>query len=122
MFDGDIEPCSSMQSYFVEGTSFATFGNLTTWHRRLGHLSRSRLLSIHKNNAVDGFKLKGHNPVDVPCDTCAQSKIQRSAVPHERKFRDPATYIGHTVSSDVKSVSATTFCGSKYVVNFVDHY
>ena len=122
MFDSNTEPCSSMQSYSVEGTSFTAFGNLTTWHRRLGHLSRNRLLNIHKSNAVDGFKLKGHNPVDVPCDTCAQSKIQRSAVPHERKFRDPATYIGHTVSSDVKSLSATTFCGSKYVVNFVDHY
>ena len=122
MFDNDTEPCSSLQSYSVEGTSFTAFGNLTTWHRRLGHLSRNRLLSIHKSNAVDGVKLKGHNPVDVPCDTCAQSKIQRSAVPHERKFKDPASYFGHTVSSDVKSLSATTFCGSKYVVNFVDHY
>ena len=122
MFDDDTEPYSSLQSYSVEGTSFTAFGNLTTWHRRLGHLSRNRLLSIHKSNAVDGVKLKGHNPVDVPCDTCAQSKIQRSAVPHERKFKDPASYFGHTVSSDVKSLSATTFCGSKYVVNFVDHY
>jgi len=66
--------------------------------------------------------LKGHNPVDLPCNTCSQAKIQRSAVSHERKYSDPATYFGHTVSSDVKSISVETFKGCKYVVNFVDHY
>ena len=113
---------SSQPSCTVHGTSLVTFGNLTLWHRRIGHLSRSRLLQIHKNNVVDGFKLKGHNPVDLPCNTCSQAKIQRSAVSHERKYSDPATYFGHTVSSDVKSISVETFKGCKYVVNFVDHY
>ena len=113
---------SGHPSCTVHGTSFVTFGNLTLWHRRIGHLSRSRLLQIHKNNVVDRFKLKGHNPVDLPCNTCSQAKIQRSAVSHERKYSDPATYFGHTVSSDVKSISVETFKGCKYVVNFVDHY
>ena len=85
-------------------------------------MSKERLVRIHKNCSVDGFKLKGHNVVNAKCDTCSQAKILRNAVPSERKFSDPATYIGHTVSSDVKSVPFATFRGMKYAVTYVDHY
>ena len=116
-----VDP-SCQPSCSVDGVSLAAFGNLTTWHRRLAHLSRDRLVQIHKNDAVDGFKLKGHNPINASCDTCSQAKIMRSAVPHERKFSDPATCIGHTVSSDVKKVPFSTFRGAQYAVTYVDHY
>ena len=113
---------SSQCSCSVNGTSLAAFANLTTWHRRLAHISKERLVQIHKNNSVDGFKLKGQNSVNAKCDTCSQAKIMRNAVPSERKFSDPANHIGHTVSSDVKKVPFATFRGMKYAVTYVDHY
>ena len=50
------------------------------------------------------------------------SKILRNAVPSERKFSDPANHIGHTVSSDIKSVPFATFRGMKYANTYVDHF
>ena len=113
---------SSQHSCSVDGTSLAAFGNLTTWHRRLAHMSKERLVRIHKNGSVDGFKLKGHNLINAKCDTCSQAKILRNAVPSERKFSDPANHIGHTVSSDVKLVPFATFRGMRYAVTYVDHH
>ena len=46
----------------------------------------------------------------------------RNAVPSEQKFSDPANHIGHTISSDVKSVPFATFRGMRYAVTYVDHF
>ena len=51
-----------------------------------------------------------------------KQNILRNAVPSERKFSDPANHIGHTVSSDVKSVPFATLRGMRYAVTYVDHF
>ena len=84
-------------------------------------MSREKLLRIYKSNAVEGFVLKGQKKTSCGCDTCAQAKLQRNAIHHHRLHSDPATYLGHTVSTDVKVVPYPSFRGFKYVVNFVDH-
>ena len=47
--------------------------------------------------------------------TCAQAKIRRQPTPRDRQFGDPATYVGRTVSADVKYVPFESLNGYKYV-------
>ena len=113
---------SGAQTFCTQGHSFATYGNLTLWHRRVRHLHRETLVSIHKRDIVEGFKLKGSSKASCGCDTCSQAKIRRGAVPSHSEFTDPADHVGHTVSTDVKKLPYLSFRGYKYVVNFIDHH
>ena len=92
------------------------------WHRRLGHLSPSELARIHKSGLVDGFKVSGPVTSSCKCDTCRQARIRRVATPRSREYESLATFIGHTVSSDVKVLPYTSFRGDRYCVVYVDHY
>jgi len=38
------------------------------------------------------------------------------------QYADPATFFGHTVSTDLKEVPFLSFLGYRYVICFVDHY
>jgi hypothetical protein len=109
-------------SYVINGRSFAITGDLKLWHRRLCHVSKERLLRIFKHNLVDGFKMAGRMHTTCDCDTCKQARIRRSASPHETMFESKASFIGHTVSTDVKSLPYASFMGYRYVLVFVDHY
>ena len=109
-------------SYSVNGHCFATSADLSLWHRRLGHhLPKSKLVQIFKHNLVDGFKVRGRLTTHCSCRTCAQAKIQRQPVQHQRTMDSEAEVIGHTVSSDTKEVPYKTFKGFNYCINFVDH-
>jgi hypothetical protein len=37
-------------------------------------------------------------------------------------YGDPANFIGHTISTDVKDVPYLSLHGFRYVVNFIDHH
>ena len=97
-------------SYSVNGHCFATSADLNLWHRRLGHhLPKSKLVQIFKHNLVDGFKVRGRLNTKCSCRTCAQAKIQRQPVQHQRTMDSEADVIGHTISSDTKEVPYKTF-------------
>jgi hypothetical protein len=122
---GDLVPevsSSGGRSYMVHGKCFATSADLRLWHRRVRHMDAAFLKQIHDRKVVDGFKLSGRNFANCSCDTCQQAKIRRRAAKHEREFPSPATRIGHTVSTDVKTLPFASFQGYRYCVNFVDHY
>ena len=105
------------------GRSFgAVSGDLTLWHRRVRHMSRPHLLRISKSGAVEGFAVRGKHSLSCPCDTCSMAKIRRQPVPHHRRFSDPASFVGHTVSTDTKSLPFPSVRGYRYVVCYVDHY
>jgi len=120
--EGEVDPNSTRRAYAINGISFATTGDLKLWHRRLCHVSKDRLLRIFKHNLVDGFKMTGRMNTTCDCDTCKQARIRKSASPHERKLESPASFVGHTVSTDVKSLPYISFLGYRYVIVFVDHY
>jgi len=116
-------PSESSTSTTTDGHVFGASASLPVWHQRLRHLSHELLVRIAKSGSVDGFKIKGKpKPTTCTCDACAQAKIRRSPVPGEREFGDPASFVGHTVSSDVKSLPYNTFKGYRYCIVFVDHY
>jgi hypothetical protein len=117
----EAEPDPPLQSFAVDGRCYAV-GNLHLWHRRMRHLSKLKLLNIMKSKAVGGFKVKGNKDASCSCDACSQAKIQRSAIPHVRGSPDPATFVGHTVSVDTKTLPFATIPGYKYALCFVDHF
>ena len=50
------------------------------WHCRLGHITISRLCSLHGKNFVDGFSLHD-SPQDFKCEACIKAKTERKSVP-----------------------------------------
>jgi len=118
----DLDAASSV-SCSSAGRSFgAISGDLTLWHRRVRHMSRQQLLRISKSEAVEGFMLKGKHSLTCACDTCSMAKIRRQPIPHQSRFSDPATFVGHTVSTDTKSLPFPSVRGYRYVICYVDHY
>ena len=119
---GDSGPLArSCFSYAVGGTCYGASAAGRLWHRRIRHLPLDRLAAIHGKNLVGGFSIKGELPRTCQCDTCRQAKIRRRAVPRVSNASKPS-FVGHTVSTDVKQVPYTSMRGYRYVVNFVDHY
>ncbi len=71
---------------------------------------------------MDGFSLHGKVPKSCACDVCRQAKIRRRATVSVSPYSEAATYVGHTVSTDVKSLPYASMRGYKYVIVYVDHY
>ena len=109
-------------TFSVNGRCFATSADLRLWHRRIRHMDAALLKQISESNLVDGFKVTGRGFSNCDCDTCRQAKIRRRAAKHSRDIPDPANRIGHTVSTDLKSLPFVSFHGYRFVLNFVDHY
>lgn len=117
----EVPPSDSEYSFAVNGWSLLA-GDLKLWHRRNRHIPLETLRRIHIENLVDGFNLTGSHNTDCACWTCAQTKLKRRGVPRDKPYGDTATFIGHTVSTDVKEVPYVSIHGYRYVVNFVDHF
>ena len=116
----DLDAASSF-SCSPAGRSFgAISGDLTLWHRRVRHMSRQQLLRISKSEAVEGFMMKGKHSLTCACDTCSMAKIRSQPIPHHSRFSDPVTFVGHTVSTDTKSLQFPSVRGYCYVICYVD--
>ena len=118
----EVMPTRSNHVYNVNGRSFATSGDIKLWHTRVRHMPPADLLRIFKHNLVDGFKLSGRMVASCDCDSCKQAKIRRQPTPSFRPVESSASFVGHTVSTDVKDLPFLSFRGEKYVINFVDHF
>ena len=77
-----------------------------------------------KTGRVDGLKVKGSIVVDqhYQCPSCRLAKAKKGKTPHSTEFPQPVNYVGHVISTDVKSVPFISYRGYKYAVVFVDHY
>ena len=103
------------------GRSFLA-GDLDLWHRRMRHVSKQQLKKINALGLVDGFNMTGNANAHCGCDTCAQANIKRARNERQRHYSAQCKFIGHHVSSDVKSLPYESFEGYKYAICFVDHY
>ena len=115
-------PPDPATSYSISGTCYGAHANAQLWHRRLRHTSMEVLSKVHEHHLVDGFSLHGKVPKSCACDVCRQAKIRRRANVRESPYGDAATFVGHTVSTDVKSLPYASMRGYKYVIVYVDHY
>jgi hypothetical protein len=105
----------------IKGHSFLS-GDLELWHRRMRHVSKKKLKKIWSQGLVDGFHMVRNKNENCNCEVCAQAKIQAQSSARVAAYPNRPKSIGEHVSSDVKSLSYTSFEGYKYVINFVDHY
>ena len=78
LHDGDSSDERLRFSFATESYSFLS-GDLALWHKRLGHLSKEKLMRIHGHNLVDGFHLVGNKNTHCGCDSCTQARIKRAA-------------------------------------------
>ncbi len=97
------------------GRSFLA-GDLDLWHRRMRHVSKQQLKKINALGLVDGFNMTGNANAHCGCDTCAQAKIKRARNERQRHYSAQCKFIGHHVSSDVKSLPYESFEGYKYAI------
>jgi hypothetical protein len=112
-----------VSSYTVNGRCYGATADWATWHKRLAHrLDATKLHLILNQNLVDGFQVKGKAKMQCACDSCRQAKIRSRPSRRYRDSDDFASFIGHTVSVDTKTVPFTSFHGYKYCLVFVDHY
>jgi hypothetical protein len=115
---------SACQNPLCSATVNAISTTLKDWHRRMVHLDPSKIAAIVKTGRVDGLKVKGSIVVDqhYQCPSCRLAKAKKGKTPHSTEFPQPVNYVGHVISTDVKSVPFISYRGYKYAVVFVDHY
>ena len=119
MQPGTPDPATT---YSLHGICYGAHADAKLWHRRVRHTSMETLKRVREHHLVEGFSLHGKIPSSCPCDVCRQAKIRRRANVRESPYHEAATYVGHTVSTDVKSLPYASIRGYKYVIVYVDHY
>lgn len=93
---------------------------LSTWHRRLAHVSYNTILKMASSRAVDGLDLANTIVPSEPCTGCSYGKHQRHQFPIGR---NRATYTGQLIHSDLCGpMERATPSGALYFVLFIDDY
>ena len=110
-----------VHAFTVNGQVYGAQGDLALWHKRMRHIPNEKLLRIFKHDLVQGFKLSGRLNSSCACDSCRQANIRHAPILTQLQYADPATFFGHTVSTDLKEVPFLSFLGYRYVICFVDH-
>ena len=87
------------------------------WHKRLCHLNFKDMKIIKNRNVGVNFK---ENEIK-PCESCIQGKQSRLSW-HKISNRHKSTKVLEMIHSDVCTMSAESFSGSKYMVLFIDDY
>ena len=82
----------------------------------------TKLKQIYSHNLVDGFKLRGRQSAEsCGCDAYKKAKIRQVPLHKTRAYPNPATFVGHSVSTDTKELPYKSIHGYRYAINFVDH-
>ena len=115
-------PKAPSHSYAVDGRCYGAHADARLWHDRLRHMPMEKLALIHELGLVDGISIHGKIPKSCKCELCVQAEIRCSETPRTSPAADIPWFVGHTVSTDVKSVPYTSMNGYKHVICFVDHY
>ncbi|KAL1449198.1 hypothetical protein WDU94_000417 [Cyamophila willieti] len=106
------QPCHSANQ------AFAVKSSNIDWHRRLGHVSDSKLDILLKNDYIKD-KLKSSDE-NVICETCVKSKQTRLP------FKDTHFKSSHAlelVHSDICGpIDPISYTGKKYVLTLLDDY
>lgn len=95
-----------------------TVTNLDIWHRRLGHLSKNKLIELEK--LVDGMQVNKTDKVEKVCEVCISGK--QSKLPHNER-RTRARRPLELIHSDIMGpINITSWNSKKYILCFVDDF
>nr|PNR28833.1 hypothetical protein PHYPA_027525 [Physcomitrium patens] len=93
--------------------------NSNLWHRKLGHISTSRLKQLAKTQVVTGFSLK--HVSQQMCSTCVHGK--QMATKFQKIATTRATQLLEVIHSDLSGrIVPPTFLGYEYYVTFIDDF
>ena len=94
--------------------------DLSSWHRRLGHINKETLISIQSKGMVNGLAIKGCDN-EVACDGCLIGKQCRESFPKrsENRAKDVLEIIHSDVCGPMENVSIG---GSRYILTFTDDF
>ncbi|CCO30981.1 hypothetical protein RSOLAG1IB_12702 [Rhizoctonia solani AG-1 IB] len=103
---GHVEPDDENEQDDREAQEFVAYAastvaraDLTTWHRRLGHISYEYVLEMVKSGAVKGMDIIGsRSPPKSPCSPCIQAKHARSPF---RESQNHASQVLELMHSDL---------------------
>lgn len=90
--------------------------DIDTWHCRLGHISKSRIMEMHRNSTVNGMVITGES-VPGRCEACILGKHVATASPGTGRR---ATQPFKRIHSDILFMGDASLGGAKYVLTFID--
>ncbi|QRW10540.1 Copia-like polyprotein/retrotransposon [Ceratobasidium sp. AG-Ba] len=96
--------------------------DISTWHRRLGHINYEYVLDMVRKGHVKGMDIVGsRKPPSVVCEACMKGKQTRTPFPKESTHR--SSKILELLHSDLHGkVSTQAFGGYQYFSVTVDDY
>ncbi|KAG9081109.1 hypothetical protein FRC06_005815 [Ceratobasidium sp. 370] len=121
-----VEPDSQNDRSDDEADDFVAYAagtvaraDLTTWHRRLGHLNYEYVLDMVRKGAARGMDIVGNrSPPKTPCEPCLKGKQTRAPFPESQNHASELLELLH---SDLHGPVATQAIGGpKYFAVTID--
>lgn len=92
--------------------------DINKWHRRLGHVSESRILEMARAGTVNGMVITDTSVLGR-CEACILGKHAATASPGTNRR---ATHPFERIHSDILFMGDASLGGAKYVVTFIDEH
>ncbi|KAF8498946.1 hypothetical protein F5888DRAFT_1594852, partial [Russula emetica] len=93
--------------------------NLTTWHRRLGHLATESVLQMVRKGLVKGMEIEGGHSKGHTCEPCLKGKQTRMDIEKSTDTR-AQTILGRIFSDVCGKLSTCSHNGYEYFVTWTD--
>ena len=110
--EGDEAPVAALTA---RTTSTA---DLTTWHRRLGHLNADAVSQMTNRDMVTGMAITRGSTLHTPCEPCVKGKQTRAEIRKTTETRAD-TVLGR-IFTDVCGPLHPNYNGYRYFVTWVD--
>jgi len=92
--------------------------DLTTWHRRLGHLNADAVTLMEAKGMVTGMEITKGSTLVMPCELCLKGKQTQAEI---RKTTDTrADVVLSHIFSDVCGRMSTSHKGFNYFITWID--
>jgi len=111
--EGDDVPDAALAAYTRSSNA-----DLTTWHRRLGHLNADAVNLMISKGMVSGMKITRGSTLITPCEPCIKGKQTRTEI-HKFTETRADTVLGR-IFSDVCGRMVKSYEGYEYFVTWVD--
>jgi hypothetical protein len=97
----------------------ASSADLTTWHRRLGHLNTDAVIQMQNKGMVTGMEITDSKPITTPCEPCIKGKHARAEIQKTTETRAD-TVLGRVFSDVCGPMPTKSHEGYQYFVTWVN--